>query len=566
MAKKNPLNNKFIWLIGILLLVNVLAQYLWTSFDLTGDKRFTMTEATQQMLPNVEEIVYAKMYLEGEFPSGIEHLKNATMDMLRDFKKLNNNIVFETEDPSTGSPEEINARYTQLSKEGLVPTSLKVFDGKEYVQKVIFPYLTFQIGQRKVVVNLLEAQQPGQDEQQVLANSVSLLEYKMSNAIQKLLIKRKMNVVFTAGNGEVAPANTIMLERELRRFYNTGRINLDSVIILDPAIDLLVVAAPRQEVSLRNQFKIDQYLMNGGKILWLIEKMDVSLDSINKYQFYIPKDIITGLDDQLFKYGARVMPNLVMDLECTQIPQIVGMSGDKPQTMMFSWPYHPLLAPKSEHPIVKNIDRVNMFFPSQIDTVKTGGNVSKTVLLTSSDYSKTQFNPVRLTFEILKTPFEPSFFDQRNVPVAVLLEGNFESFFKNRVSAEFDNTLKSLGLSYKDLSSPTKQIVISDAEFAENLINPRTGDPEMIGFNKWEIKFFKGNQDFILNSIEYLLDENQILTARSKEIKLRPLDLVKVESEKRFWQGLNTAVPIVVLLLFGWLYTFYRKRKYVVRK
>lgn len=565
MERKNMLNNKYLWLISILVLVNVIAQYVWFSFDLTGDKRFTLTQATKKMLPKVEEIIYAKMYLQGEFPSGIEHLKNASMDMLRDFKKLNNNIVFETEDPSEGSPETVNARYKQLSEEGLQPTSLKVFDGKQYVQKVIFPYLTFQLGQKKVVVNLLEGQQAGQDEQQVLANSISLLEYKMSNAIQKLLLKRKLNVVFTEGNGEVPPANTIILESELRRYYNTGRINLDSVVILDQAIDLLIVAAPRTEIGLRNQFKIDQYLMNGGKILWLIEKMDVDLDSINKYQFYIPKDISNGLDDQLFKYGVRVMPNLIMDLESTQIPQVVGMSGDKPQTMKFMWPYHPLIAPKSDHPIVKNIDRVNMYFPSQIDTVKTVGNISKTILLTSSDYSKVQFNPVRLTFVILKTPFEPRDFNLKNIPVAVLLEGEFESFFKNRVSAEFESSLQSMDMTFKDQSLTTKQIVISDADFTKNLINLRTGDPEMIGFNKWDIKFFKGNQDFILNCVEYLLDENQILTARSKEIKLRPLNSVKVDAEKGFWQFLNVVSPLVILILVGWIYQILRRRKYIVR-
>ncbi|MBK8393207.1 MAG: gliding motility-associated ABC transporter substrate-binding protein GldG [Saprospiraceae bacterium] len=564
-AQKDIFSNKFIWLLAILILVNVLSSYVNGYIDLTGDKRFTLTGPTKNLVAMVDEVIYAKLYMDGDFPAGLDQLRQSAVDMLRDYKKINNNIVFEVEDPTAGSSDQINERYQQLTKEGLAPTSLKVFDGKEYVQKVIFPYVSFQIGQRKVVVNLLEPQQAGQDEQEILANSVSLLEYKFSNAIQKLLLERKMNIVFSAGQDELPAQNTIMLERELRRFYNTGRIVLDSVVKLDAEIDLLIVNAPKSPFSQQNQFKIDQYLMNGGKILWMIEKLQVDLDSINKYEFYIPKDVISGTEDLLFRYGARVMPNLIMDLECSQIPQIIGMSGDKPQTAMFPWPYHPLIAAKSEHPIVKNIDRVSMFYPAQIDTVKTATPITKTILLTSSDYSKVQFNPVRLTFEILKTPFQPEFFDQKNIPVAVLLEGEFESLFKNRVSAEFAESLKNSKMQFVEKSTPTKQIVVSDADFAKNLINPRTGDPEQLGFNKWDIKYYKGNNDFILNCIEYLLDENQILTARSKELKLRPLDTVKVDQEKTFWQVLNVLTPLVLLAAFGLIFNYIRRKKYIIQ-
>jgi gliding-associated putative ABC transporter substrate-binding component GldG len=559
---QNILSSKVLLVLGILVFVNIISSYINGFIDLTADKRFTLTEPTKNLVSNIDELVTTKVYLVGEFPSGITSLQEATTDLLKQFKKLNNNFLFDFEDPSVGTVDEINARYKQLTKDGLIPTSLKVFDGGNYQQKVIFPYVTFQIGTRKVVVNLLEEQFAGQDDQEVLNASISLLEFKLSNALQKLLLTRKMNIVFTSGQGELPLQKTYSLERDLRKFYNTGRITLDSVLRLDSLIDLLVIAAPKSKFSLQNQFKIDQYLMNGGKILWLIEKMNASLDSIGKYQFFIPQDIVTDLDNMLFKYGARVMPNLILDLESTSIPQIVGQSGDKPQTMMFKWPYHPVLASKSDHPIVKNIDRVNMYFPSQVDTVKTNVYAKKTFLMTTSNYSKTQFNPVRLNFEILKVDPDPRLFNKPNIPVAVLLEGRFESFFKNRMTQDFSKTLAGLNMKFKDESVQTKQIIVSDADFMSNLVNSRTNEAEPLGFNKWELKLYKGNKDFIMNAIEYLMDEKQILTSRSKEIKLRPLDNIKVNAERTYWQIFNVVMPLLLLSIFGLIYFYFRRKKY----
>lgn len=557
-------NRRFLQLIGILVGINIIVSYTNFSIDLTGDKRYTLTQATKDIVKAEDDIVTVKTYLSGELPSGINRVKDASFELLSSFKKLNSNLIIEVEDPSEGTPEEVKARFKQLTDDGLIPTSLKVFDGKKYEQKVIFPYVVFQIGQRRSIVNLLEAQSPGQDEQEVLQQSASLLEYKFGNALQKLQLTRKKNIVFTSGHGELQLQNTVSLERQLRKWYNTGRIVLDSIVKLDSLVDLVIVADPQSSFDDQSKFKLDQYLMNGGKILWLVEKLNASLDSIAKYEFYIPSDINHGLDDILFKYGVRVMPNLIMDLESTNIPQVVGQNGDKPQTMMFRWPYHPVVASKSDHPIVKNIDRVNFYFPSQLDTVKTAGNITKTVLMSSSQYSKLQFNPMRLNFQILKQDPDPNQYKSGNIPIAVLLEGKFESAYKNKLTSDFQATLAQLNQPFVPLSKPTKQIVISDVDFAKNLINSRTQEPEEIGFNKWEVKYYKGNKDFILNSIEYLLDDGGVLTARSKELKLRPLNQVKVEEEKTFWQVLNVLAPLLILALSGMLYFLWRKKKYAI--
>ncbi|MBP6397486.1 MAG: gliding motility-associated ABC transporter substrate-binding protein GldG [Saprospiraceae bacterium] len=563
MKKKiSPAWFNFFMVAGIAILANFVSSYFSTYIDLTQDKRYTLTPATEEAIDKVDEIIYIKVLLDGEFPAGFKRLQSSTREMLNQLKAINPRIQFEFENPVQGTQDEIIKTRDALAKDGVVPTSLKYYDGTQLVQKAIYPYALINIGTKRAIVNLLEEQQPGSDEEVILNNSISLLEYKFAHTFQKMLMREKQNIAFTDGAGELDSRFTYRLEKELRRFYDTGRIVLDSVVQIDSSVHLLIVAAPKQQISLPNQFKIDQYIMRGGKVIWLVEKLSASLDSIAKYQFYVPKDIITGVDDMLFKYGAKVQPNLIIDLECSAIPQIVGMTGDKPQTMMFPWYYHLSLQSKNDHVIVRNIDRVNMFFPSSIDTVATATPIKKTVLLSSSPYSRTQFNPVRLNFEILKSEPDPAKFNDGNKAVAVLLEGRFESFFKNRVSASFQQTLNQLNTRFVEESVPTAQVVFSDVDFMQNLLNTRTNETEEIGFNKWEIKYYKGNKDLILNTIEYLLDEGGVLSARSKELKLRLLDKVKAKKEKTKWQLINIVLPLLFLALSGLIYNYWRRKKY----
>jgi len=264
------------------------------------------------------------------------------------------------------------------------------------------------------------------------------------------------------------------------------------------------------------------------------------------------------VDELLFKYGARIEPNIVMDLESSSIPQVVGMQGDQPQLQMFKWFYHPLVSSKGENPIVKNIDRVNMYFPASIDTILTESIVKKTPLLQSSKYSKLQYNPMRLSFEILKFQPDPSKFNKSNVTLALLLEGNFESAYKNRVSAEMKSTLEQLGVPFREVSPDTKQIVVGESDFAKSMVS----EQRELGYNMWDKQYYKGNKDFLLNAVEYLLDEDGILASRSKELKLRLLDTVRTTKEKTKWQLINIVVPIVILLVFGLIFNYLRRRKY----
>ena len=549
-------------IIGIIIFVNVISNYFFGAIDLTEEKRFTLSKSTHKVVKSLDEIVFIKVLLDGDLPPGFKRLQNSTKELLDELKDINPDVQYIFEDPLEGTTQTIKDRRDQLANEGVIPVALTYNDGKEVTQKGIYPYALISYKGRNSKISLLKEQNLGENDEVVLNRSIELLEYRFTNRIQKLILSKKQNIAFSDGHGELTFDKTIRLQKELENSYNVGRLNLDSLIVIDKQLDLLIVAAPQEELDDKAKFKLDQYIMNGGKVIWLIEKLTADLDSINKYRFYVPNDIVTNVDDLLFKYGARIQPNLVLDLECSSIPQVVGQQDGKPQTMLYKWFYHPLAIPNRNHPIGKNLDRVNMFFPSSIDTLKTTFPVTKTPIITSSPYSRYQLNPVRLNFEILKYPPQQDQFKKGSQTLGLLLEGEFESAFANRITPGFQATLDQLGITFQAKSIPTKQIVISDADFMKNRVNTRTKKAEPIGLNIWEQKVFYGNKDFILNAVEYLLDDNGVLDSRSKEVKLRLLDAVKTKQERKKWQFINIGLPLLFLALFGILFNFIRKRKY----
>tara|TARA_B110000483_G_scaffold114343_1_gene138780 strand:+ start:4508 stop:6211 length:1704 start_codon:yes stop_codon:yes gene_type:complete len=556
---------KLIIIAAILIVINIIAGYVHSYIDLTEEKRFTLAESTTNLLYEVEDRIIIKVLLEGKFPASFKRLQQATREMVGEFRDENSDIDYVFEDPTDGDMDNVNNRIRSLAELGVVGRSLTYFEGKEKVQKLVFPYALVQYGDREVIVNLLETASGMEDEESMLNKSVSLLEYKLANAIQKITARNQGNIVFTSGQGELEPKYRTSLKNELSRFYNIGDLPLDSITSIGQEADLVIVARPTTEFSLKNQFKLDQYVMNGGKIIWLIDKMDAHLDSIQKYKFYVPKEYPLGLDDMWFKYGARIQPNFVLDLQSTAIPQVIGQSGGRPQTQLFPWFYHPLVAPASTHPIVKNLDRVNMYWPSTIDTIQTKTHVQKTVLLASSQYSRYQMNPVRLNFEILKVEPDPSKFNKGRQPVALMLEGQFPSLFENRVDESFKKTLESINQPFRAVSVPTKQLIVSDSDFAANWFNERTQESYPMGYNPYLPQgqnIFQGNQDFMINTIEYMISEGGVLEARNREVKLRLLNGPKVREEQTIWQLINIGLPLLFIILFGLVYNYLRRRKY----
>lgn len=552
---------RILLVLGILIFINIIASLFNASVDLSEDRRFSLTPASIHTIQNINDNIYIRVLLDGEFPAGFKRLRQGVNDLLFQYKKRNGFISFEFENPNEGSVEEINKRRENLSKDGLVPINLQVRSGTEKNEQLIYPYAIFNYGERKIAVSLLE-NVPELDQEENLNNSISQLEYKFSNAIDKLLHPEKKNVLLTSANGELPTEETKAIETLLRPFYNVGRINLDSVYQIKKEADVLIVNKPTKPFSERSKFVLDQYIMNGGKVIWFVDALKMSLDSLATRSEFIPEPQDLNLGDLFFKYGFRIESNMVLDMECSRIPQVIGKVGDKPQIELFPWYYFPIPAPRTNHPIVNNIDRILMDFPASIDTLKTKQVVRKIPLIVSSNYSRFQLAPAKVSFDILRYKPEPEKFNKPNLIMGLLLEGTFNSAFENRVEESMLQSLKSIQAEFKSSSSETKMIVVSDGDVLKNFYDFSTNKFSTLGYSKFEKTTYNGNKEFFLNSIEYLTNRENILEARSKQYKIRLLNQVKIDQERSYWQALNLGLPLVILILFGILNTYWRRKRY----
>jgi len=547
--------------IGIAICLNVLGCNFSSYLDLTEEKRFTLTQPTERLLEKLDDVVYVQVLLDGEFPAGFKRLQKATQDMLNDFRSVSGYVEYEFEDPSKGTIEEINSRRAQLKKDGIRAKNLFIEAGDERKQVLIYPYAIVHYKGRSIPVDILGEDVPGLSSEEALNNAVGLLEYKLANAIQKLQITRKPAIAFTKGHGELSSIEVRDFSETLLPFYDVGFLDLDSVVYIHPEIAVLIIAKPRTAFSEKDKFKIDQYVMNGGKIMWLIDALNVSLDSMRRQNQYTPlpfTDDILNLEDILFNYGARINTNLVLDLKNSRIPQIVDERG-KP--VLVPWFYHVVASGDAAHPVTKSMGLVNLKFPHTVDSIRTKTPIEKTFLINSSTNSRLQFFPVRLNFEILKYKPDAAQFNKGEQPLALMLEGVFPAHYENRATPNVLDAWQQVGQEFKTISSPTKMLVVADGDIIKNPANPATKSYGRCGYNPYE-KFQFANKDFLINSIEYLMDTEGVIAARTREVKLRLLDQVRAEQEKTKWQLINIGLPLLFLLLFGLIYNYLRRRRY----
>ncbi len=561
--KQSILN--LVLVIGIAIGLNIIGNHFYGYLDLTEEKRYTLTEPTQNLLQNLDDVVYVNVFLEGEFPAGFKRLQKATREILDDFRSISGYIEYEFEDPipSDLSVDEKNARIKQLRNDGLKARNLTIKDGKEQRQMRFYPYAVLNYKGRSIPIDLVGENIPGLSSHEVLNNNVSLLEYKLTNAIQKLQTSRKPVIAFTAGHGELPYPNTQDIRNELSAFYDVGDLILDSLVQINAGISVLIVAKPRTAFSEKDKFKIDQYVMNGGKIIWLMDALNVSLDSIGLRGAYAPypySENTFNLEDLLFKYGTRLNNSLAMDLQSTRIPQVIDERGT---TQLFPWPYHLVSIPNQKHPVTRSLGPLNLLFANTIDTaIRTKTPITKSVLLSTSERSKTQYFPMRLSFEVLKTKPDLTTYNKKNQPLAVLLEGKFPSLYENRPKGDFLKVYDQLGFEYRTVSEPTKMIVVADGDIISNYADASQGRYLPLGVNRYESKINFSNKDFLINAIEYMVDDNGVIAARSKEVKLRLLNETKAEEEETKWRIINILVPLILLLLFGIGYNYWRRWRY----
>jgi len=575
--KKNIKRRNIIQLslaIVIIVLVNIIASFIYTRFDLTAEKRYTLSPATKQILKRLNDIVFFKAYLEGDLPPGFRRLSNETKEMLNEFRAYNDKIQYEFVDPSDNpDTKERNETYRLLVERGLEPTDLRVTKKGQSSQLIIFPGAMVSYKGREVPVQLLSAQ-VGIDPNKVLNNSIQALEYNLASAIQKLTTTIKPRIAFIGGHGELSQMETIDFQNALSEYYNVDRITLSHKLnslalrlktdSTRPNYDQLVnkyraiiIAKPTRPFDEKDKFLIDQFIMRGGKVLWMIDPVFASMDSLEKYGSTMGIANPVNLEDMLFNYGVRMNVNLVMDLNALEIPIRTGQVGNQPQLEYFPWFYFPKLVPLINHPVVNGLNLVRTEFISSLDTVTATG-VKKSYLLTTSPYSKTVNAPAFIDLEILKKEPEPRMFSRGPQPVAVLLEGVFTSAYLFRIPPELTENQE---LGYRRKSKPTKMIVITDGDIAKNQFHYSQGYPLPLGYDQWTRQTF-GNKDLVLNAINYLCDDSGLISVRSRELKLRMLDSTKIATQRIFWQILNILLPVLLILIFGFIKYYLRKHRY----
>lgn len=578
MVEKNTTNRKkdltflLVALISIVL-INYIGSFVFERFDLTSEKRYTLSETSKQLAEDLDDIVFVKVYLEGEFPAGFKRLRDETQEMLDEFRAYSNsNIQYEFINPSESSDKKVRDEiYKQLYKQGLRPTDLQAKNEDGFTNKIIWPGAIFTYKGKEMPVQLLKSQ-IGAGAENMLNSSIESLEYEVANAIYNLTTIDKPKVAFIEGHGELNDLETASLSESLSEFYIVDRValneNLTSLterrmvdstkaFVVKTKYDAIIIAKPTQRFSEKDKFIIDQYIMYGGRVVWLVDPVFASMDSLQKADvtMAIPQDL--NLDDQLFTYGVRVNANLIQDIQSVPIPIVTGVVGNQPKTEMFPWFFFPLLTPANNHPIVNNLNALKSEFVSTIDTIAKKG-VHKTGLLKTSAYTKVNSAPTRISLGMVRFEPDQSQFNKGHQVVAVLLEGKFESVYKNRITPQIKEANE---INYKDESSPNKMIVIADGDIAKNYVNKRTGEYLALGFDRFTRQEF-GNRDFMVNVIDYLCNDSGLMTVRAKKLTIRLLDKTKLKTDKFYWQIINTAIPIGLILLFGVLHYFDRKKKY----
>lgn len=575
--KVRDLSQLAVGLIVVLLLILV-SNSQFKRFDLTAEKRYSLSDSTKKILRNLKDNMLVTVYLEGnekDMPVEFKRLRKATQEILREFRYYaKGNFEYRFVDPfenATTDPELQKNIYFQLTEKGLVPTDImqNTPSGKKVIQ--IFPGATVSYGGSEVPVQLLE-NQFNQDPEFVLNQSIERLEYNFSKAFYKVMnYQKKKHVVFSRGHGEMFELNLADMVKELREFYEVNAVNIDSNInvLSGQPIDCLIMAKPDTAFDDASRFILDQYIMNGGKVLWLLDNVFTGMDSIGakNYTVAVPYDL--GLYEQLFKYGVRINPTVIQDNECAKIVLDIGNYGTQRNEQLLPWYYHPVITPWSKHPIVKNLNSIKLEFANSMDTIKTPG-IKKTILLQTSNMTKVQYAPVRISLNVVEQKPNKETFSKDSVPVAVLLEGEFTSAFANRI-VELGN-VKAI-----KKSKPTKMIVVSDGDVIKNDFVFKSNQPgdfsvAPLGLDTKTGTYYAGNKTFILNAVNYLTDDTWFIPLRSKDFRIRLLDKNKLNSKLKiagqkvkmldFIRAINIAVPILLIIIFGLIYNKIRKNRF----
>ena len=575
--KKNTLIGLLIALAAVIV-VNIISSFLFFRIDLTKDKRHSLSKGTIEMLNNLEDRVYIRVYLKGkDQPADYQLFAKQVEQVLQDFRSYSKNVYFEFIDPLEGkTSEEVNSILGEFVKKGLDPIPISREDGNGYSTHMVIPGAIISYRDHEYPAKLVVSDPSGSDWMQY---SIEELEYNLVSPIRRLLKTEKPSVAFLDGHGELDFWNTCWVGMRLQRFYNVSRITLDGKInslrniSIEDSVkqtlklgpnkyDVLIIAQPTQPFKEYDKYIIDQFIMRGGKVLWLIDNTTASLDSLQNTPEFFATPRSLYINDLLFTYGVRINPNLIQDLSCLPIPQQVGMIGDQPQFKFMAFPYILDVVNFGDHPIVRNIKEIKSEFAGSIDLVGKNADLKKTLLLCSSERSKLVPTPSIVTLQVGVSQPNPQEFAFRNLPIAVLVEGEFESAFKGILPVEFD-TLKELD--FRPKGEYTRQIFVSDGDIIRNPFDRKRNQPYPAGYDIYTRKMYD-NTEFIVNCVNYLCADDDLLQLRSKNFRIGSLNKEKVRGHKTFLATLNIVIPLALVALMGGILILTRKIRFSKKK
>jgi ABC-2 type transport system permease protein len=534
----------------MLVLINFVSIYVYKRFDLTNDNRYTLSDTTIELIEGIEEPLQIKVYLQGDFPAEFKRLQIETNQFLTELSEINDLVQFRFINPASSSKD--------LIKKGLQPSRLTVEEDGKLSEAIIFPWAIVNYKDKEENVSLLvDAIGSSQGQEQQLQYSIENLEYEFANAIHKISNEKNKSIAILKGNGQPADIYLYSFLKSLGEHYKLAEYTLDSVesnpeqTLLNLAqYDLSIIVKPSQSFSEKEKFVLDQYIMQGGKTLWLLDNVYAEMDSLMQSGKTLAFNRDLNLTDMLFSYGVRINYNMTKDLYSSSIRLAAGNTGNQVQYKDFLWPYFPLIFSDNSNAITKNIDPVLLKFPSSIDTLKNA--IKKTILLQSSPLSKIIGTPSNISLNEIAIEPDKNEYKDANTNLGVLLEGSFNSAYKNRILPFNLNA-------YQQKSLQNKMIIIGDGDIAIN--ETLRGEPLPLDKDKWTNQNY-GNLEFLLNSIHYLIDDKGLLSLRSKSLQIQFLDKEKAFEEKSYWQLINLVLPLLILFGFGWLFNVLRKRRY----
>lgn len=556
-SKKNNLKSVLI-ILALVLLVNVIGSSFFHRFDLTKDKRYTLSPTSLIIIKQVQNPLSIKVYMQGDLPAEFKRLQQETKQLLEEFQAYNSNIVFEFVDPLENEDASMD-NIKDLYRKGLTPINITVDDKGKQSQAMVFPWAIAVYDNKEVNIPLLKNIMGATTTQKVIG-SVQHLEYSIAEGLNKITKAKQKKIAVIKGNGELQDVLMAKFLLQVRESYHIGPFTLDSVAknpigSLDALekYDLAVIAKPTETFTDAEKQVLDQFIVNGGKTLWLIDQVTAEMDSLydsSGATLAYPKDL--NLNDMFFKYGIRINPDLVKDEQGSPIKLATGEQGSATQFQEFNWKFAPQVYPNSLHPIVKNLGGIKFDFANPIDTLKNG--IKKTILLQSSQYSKKIGTPTEINLNIVAEETSPNdYLNKGKIPLSVLLEGSFHSMFENRVLPFEQKTFQATG-------QKNKMIVISDGDLIKNQLD-KNFQPIELGYDQRSGNLYD-NKDFLINCVNYLLDDTGLINIRSKDLDLPLLDKEKVYENYTRTQILTIGLPILILVLFGVTFTFLRKRKY----